>query len=115
MARDNQSLVTLTPPTWNQTVSWTSAATSRGTKKIRRMVSAFGIFIAQTNYIKSTTGPRRPSNWRALAGSMLRPLRESPPLPKLKDVCRYVRSKNAGPFWVTVDLFFDSTDSYADY
>src|ERR1035441_3568338 len=55
MARDNQSLVTLTPPTWNQTVSWTSAATSRGTKKIRRMVSAFGIFIAQTNYIKSVT------------------------------------------------------------
>ena len=46
---------------------------------------------------------------------MLRPLRESPPLPKLKDVCRYVRSKNAGPFWVTVDLFFDSTVTYADY
>src|ERR1035437_6778114 len=56
MAKDNQSLVTLTPPTWNQTVSWTSAATSRGTKKIRRMVSAFGRFIAQTNYIKSVTG-----------------------------------------------------------
>jgi hypothetical protein len=36
-------------------------------------------------------------------------------MPKLKDVCRYVRSKNAGPFWVTVDLFFDSTDSYADH
>jgi len=46
---------------------------------------------------------------------MLRPLRGSPPLPKLKDVCRYVRSKNAGPFWVTVDLFFDSSDSYAEY
>src|ERR1019366_7770796 len=60
MARDNQSLVTLTPPTWNQTVSWTSAATSRGTKKIRRMVSAFGIFIAQTNYIKSVTGGSGP-------------------------------------------------------
>src|SRR5450759_4160081 len=56
MANDNQSLVTLTPPTWNQTVSWTSAATSSGTKKIRRMVSAFGRFIAQTNYIKSVTG-----------------------------------------------------------
>jgi hypothetical protein len=34
---------------------------------------------------------------------------------RLKEVCRYVRSKNAGPFWVTVDLFFDSADSYAEY
>jgi hypothetical protein len=34
---------------------------------------------------------------------------------RLKDVCRYVRSKNAGPFWVTVDLFFDSAESYARY
>jgi hypothetical protein len=42
-------------------------------------------------------------------------LPEGPPVPKLKDVCRYVRSKNAGPFWVTVDLFFDSTESYAKY
>jgi hypothetical protein len=25
---------------------------------------------------------------------------------KIVEVCRYVRSKNAGPFWVTVDLFF---------
>lgn len=25
---------------------------------------------------------------------------------KLGEVCRHVRSKNAGPFWVTVDLFF---------
>jgi len=25
---------------------------------------------------------------------------------KVSDVCRYVRSKNAGPFWITVDLFF---------
>jgi hypothetical protein len=36
-------------------------------------------------------------------------------VPRLKDVCRYVRSKNAGPFWVTVDLFFDSTEYYAKY
>jgi hypothetical protein len=36
-------------------------------------------------------------------------------MPRLKDVCRYVRSKNAGPFWVTVDLFFDSADSYAEF
>lgn len=32
---------------------------------------------------------------------------------KLRDVCRSVRSKNAGPFWITVDLFFDSAESYA--
>jgi hypothetical protein len=36
-------------------------------------------------------------------------------MPRLKEVCRYVRSKNAGPFWVTVDLFFDGADSYAQY
>src|ERR1035441_6311192 len=29
---------------------WTSAATSSGTKKIRRIVSVFGRFIAQTKY-----------------------------------------------------------------
>ena len=46
---------------------------------------------------------------------MLRPPREMPPVPKLKDVCRYVRSKNAGPFWVTVDLFFDSTETYHNH
>lgn len=33
-------------------------------------------------------------------------------MPKLKDVCRYVRSKNAGPFWVTIDLFFDGPETY---
>lgn len=27
-------------------------------------------------------------------------------MPKVSDVCRYVRSKNAGPFWITLDLFF---------
>jgi hypothetical protein len=32
---------------------------------------------------------------------------------KLKDVCRYVRSKNAGPFCVTIDLFFDGPETYA--
>jgi hypothetical protein len=26
-----------------------------------------------------------------------------------------VRSKNAGPFWVTVDLFFNGEDSYRQY
>ncbi|WP_296594927.1 DUF4387 domain-containing protein [Phenylobacterium sp.] len=34
---------------------------------------------------------------------------------KVSDVCRLVRSKNAGPFWVTVDLFFDGADSFRRY
>ncbi|MGA0604169.1 DUF4387 domain-containing protein [Caulobacter sp. KR2-114] len=27
-------------------------------------------------------------------------------MPEIRDVCRHVRSKNAGPFWITLDLFF---------
>ena len=27
-------------------------------------------------------------------------------MPKVRDVCRHVRSKNAGPFWITLDLSF---------
>jgi hypothetical protein len=34
---------------------------------------------------------------------------------KLKDVCKHIRSKNAGPFWITVDLFFDGPQNYAKY
>lgn len=34
---------------------------------------------------------------------------------KLKDVCRHIRSKNAGPFWITIDLFFDGPDNYRQY
>lgn len=33
----------------------------------------------------------------------------------LKDVSRHVRSKNAGPFWVTVDIFFNSKESFTKY
>lgn len=33
----------------------------------------------------------------------------------LRDVCHQMRSKNAGPFWVTIDVFFDGQDSYARY
>lgn len=33
----------------------------------------------------------------------------------VKDVCTHVRSKNAGPFWVTIDFFFDGPESYALY
>jgi hypothetical protein len=31
---------------------------------------------------------------------------------RLVDICRYVRSKNAGPFWITVDLFFVDRDTF---
>ncbi|WP_137897168.1 DUF4387 family protein [Sphingomonas sp. 2SG] len=31
----------------------------------------------------------------------------------VSDVCRYVRSKNAGPFWITVDLFFKDAKLFA--
>ena len=36
-------------------------------------------------------------------------------MPKLREVTRSVRSKNAGPFWVTVDIFFDGAESYRRY
>ena len=31
---------------------------------------------------------------------------------KLSDVAYYVRSKNAGPFWVTIDIFCNNEESY---
>jgi hypothetical protein len=34
---------------------------------------------------------------------------------KVRDVCRHVRSKNAGPFWVTIDLFFDGPETFQRY
>jgi hypothetical protein len=34
---------------------------------------------------------------------------------KVRDVCRNVRSKNAGPFWVTVDFFFKNLESFEKY
>ena len=36
-------------------------------------------------------------------------------MPRLREVCRHIRSKNAGPFWVTIDLFFDGPDQYQRY
>lgn len=33
----------------------------------------------------------------------------------VKQVCRHVRSKNAGPFWVTIDLFFDGAENFKRY
>lgn len=34
---------------------------------------------------------------------------------RLKDAARYVRSKNAGPFWVTFDIFFADAEAFALY
>lgn len=34
---------------------------------------------------------------------------------KLSDVSRHVRSKQAGPFWVTIDIWFDGEASFERY
>jgi hypothetical protein len=34
---------------------------------------------------------------------------------KVSDVCRYVRSKNAGPFWITLDLMFRDAGAFDRY
>ncbi len=36
-------------------------------------------------------------------------------MPRLGEVCRHVRSKNAGPFWVTVDIFFEDEQLFRRY
>lgn len=36
-------------------------------------------------------------------------------MPKVTDVCRYVRSKNAGPYWITVDFFFADDAMFEAY
>jgi hypothetical protein len=33
-------------------------------------------------------------------------------MPKVQDVCSYVRSKNAGPFWITMDLTFPDREAF---
>ena len=33
----------------------------------------------------------------------------------LQQVCRHIRSKNAGPFWVTIDCFFDGAENFGRY
>jgi hypothetical protein len=33
-------------------------------------------------------------------------------LTKVRDLARYVRSKGAGPFWVTLEIFCDNDESY---
>lgn len=34
---------------------------------------------------------------------------------RLKDVACYVRAKNAGPYWVTIDIFFNDAESFEKY
>ena len=34
---------------------------------------------------------------------------------RLTDVTKYVRSKNAGPFWITIDIFFKDLEHYERY
>jgi len=36
-------------------------------------------------------------------------------MPKLSEICRHVRSKNAGPFWITVDLSFPDRETFDRY
>ncbi|MFM9928376.1 DUF4387 domain-containing protein [Variovorax sp. H27-G14] len=36
-------------------------------------------------------------------------------MPKLSEVCRHVRSKNAGPFWITIDLSFPDREAFDRY
>ena len=36
-------------------------------------------------------------------------------MPKLEDVCHQIRSKNAGPFWISVDLFFSDREAFDRY
>jgi hypothetical protein len=33
----------------------------------------------------------------------------------VRDVCFHVRSKNAGPFWVCIDLFFNGRENFVKY
>lgn len=36
-------------------------------------------------------------------------------MPKVSEVCHYVRSKNAGPFWITLDLTFPDRETFERY
>lgn len=36
-------------------------------------------------------------------------------MPEIAEVCRHIRSKNAGPFWITVDFFFKDAAAFAAY
>lgn len=36
-------------------------------------------------------------------------------MPKVSEICRHVRSKNAGPFWITLDLSFPDSESFERY
>src|SRR5882672_10647448 len=60
--------------------------------------------------------PRTASSWFEPSGptSRMPPARCSK-MSKVREVCRHIRSKNAGPFWVTIDLFFRNEEVYRLY
>jgi hypothetical protein len=35
-------------------------------------------------------------------------------VPKVSEVC-HLRSKNAGPFWITIDFFFNDCETFVQY
>lgn len=36
-------------------------------------------------------------------------------MPTVAEVCQHIRSKNAGPFWITIDLFFPDRERFDAY
>jgi hypothetical protein len=36
-------------------------------------------------------------------------------VPDLASICRHIRSKNAGPFWITIDLTFADPSTFEQY
>lgn len=34
---------------------------------------------------------------------------------KIRDVCPHIRSKQAGPFWITIDIWFDGPETFEKY
>ena len=50
--------------------------------------------------------------WNSSVSLTYRSERRKNVMAKLKELARYVRSKNAGPFWVTIDIFFADKENY---
>src|SRR5713226_7718017 len=68
-------------------------------------------FFSTTWCIRGTAsrsfGPSGPT-WRIRPTSCAK-------MSKVGEVCHHVRSKNAGPFWVTIDLFFRNEELFRRY
>src|ERR1700730_478399 len=59
--------------------------------------------------------PRTVSNSFVPSGPIWPRRQRRSKMSKIGEVCRHVRSKNAGPFWVTIDLFFDGEEKFRRY